>query len=154
MDRPHIICHMVTSIDGKAAGDFLWESFYRELVEEYFRIQREYGADGFVRGRAPMEGSFPQLLVTPKEHSGPTISREDHVAEKAGFYAVTIDPQGKLWWQSRALSDPDEGYDGAYIIEALAEEVYDAETALRFHKESTVLADGGLWLRYQRMAPI
>lgn len=125
MDRPYIICHMVTSLDGKVTGDFLEKSKYSELIEDYYRIHREYGADGFLCGRVTMEGSFPQPPVPPEEYDGPPIAREDYIAEKAAFYAVAIDPKGKLWWSGRSISDTDEGYDGAHIIEVLTQRVPD-----------------------------
>ncbi len=125
MDRPYIICHMVMSLDGKVTGDFLERSEYGKFIEEYYRIHREYGADGFLCGRVTMEGSFPQPPVPSKDYDGPPIDREDYIAEKAAFYAVAIDPNGKLWWSNRAISDPDEGYDGAHIIEVLTENAPD-----------------------------
>ena len=123
MDRPYIICHMVTSLDGKVTGDYLGKSAYSGLVEDYYRIHREYGADGFLCGRVTMEGSFSQSLLPPTGYDGPPIAREDYIAEKAAFYAVAIDPRGKLWWSGRAITDPDEGYDGAHIIEVLTQSV-------------------------------
>ncbi|MDI3478596.1 MAG: hypothetical protein PWQ59_2121 [Thermoanaerobacterium sp.] len=126
MDRPYIICHMVTSLDGKVTGDFLKKSEYSKFIEDYYRIHREYGADGFLCGRVTMEGSFPQLPVPSNDYDGPPIAREDYIAEKAAFYAVAIDLKGKLWWSNRAISDTDEGYDGAHIIEVLTESVPDA----------------------------
>ncbi|CCO06869.1 RibD family protein [Desulforamulus hydrothermalis] len=126
MDRPYIICHMVMSLDGKVTGDFLGKSEYGKFIEDYYRIHREYGADGFLCGRVTMEGSFPQPPVSPHKYDGPPIAREDYIAHKAAFYAVAVDPKGKLWWNGRAISDPDEGYDGAHIIEVLTESVPDA----------------------------
>lgn len=126
MDRPYIICHMVISLDGKVTGDFLEKSAYSKLIEDYYRIHREYGADGFLCGRVTMEGSFPQPPIPFNDYDGPPIAREDYIAEKAAFYAVAVDPKGKLWWSNRAISDTDEGYDGAHIIEVLTESVPDA----------------------------
>lgn len=126
MDRPYIICHMVTSLDGKVTGDFLGKIAYSRLIEDYYKIHREYGADGFLCGRVTMEGSFPQPPAPLAKYGGPAIVREDYVAEKAAFYAVAIDPRGKLWWGSRAIADTDEGYNGAHIIEVLTESVSDA----------------------------
>lgn len=126
MDRPYIICHMAMSLDGKVTGDFLGKSEYGKFIEDYYRIHREYGADGFLCGRVTMEGSFPQSSVTTQEYDGPPIARKDYIAEKAAFYAVAIDPKGKIWWSNRTISDPDEGYDGAHIIEVLTESVPDA----------------------------
>lgn len=126
MDRPYIICHMVTSLDGKVTGDFLGRDAHSGLIEDYYKIHREYGADGFLCGRVTMEGSFPQPPVSPAVYDGPPIERIDYVAERASFYAVAVDPKGKLWWSGRAISDLDEGYDGAHIIEVLTEHVSDA----------------------------
>lgn len=126
MDRPYIICHMVTSLDGKVTGGFLENTKYSGLIESYYRIHREYGADGFLCGRVTMEGSFPQPPASPTVYEGPAISRIDFIAEKAPFYAVAVDPHGKLWWANHIISDPDEGYNGAHIIEVLTQNVSDA----------------------------
>ena len=126
MYRPYVICHMAMSLDGKVTGDFLERSEYGKYIEDYFRIHREYSADGFICGRITMESSFPQPPVEYKYYDGPPINREDYVAEKTEFYAVAVDPKGRLWWNSGVISDPDEGYDGAHIIEVLTENVPDA----------------------------
>jgi len=117
---------MVMSLDGKVTGDFLEKSEYDKFIKDYYRIHREYGADGFLCGRVTMEGSFPQPSVSTQEYDGPPIARKDYIAEKAVFYAVAMDPKGKLWWSKQAISGTDEGYDGAHIIEALTESVPDA----------------------------
>ena len=57
MDRPYIICHMVTSLDGKVTREFLGKSAYSGLIEDYYRIHREYKADGFLCGRVTIESS-------------------------------------------------------------------------------------------------
>jgi riboflavin biosynthesis pyrimidine reductase len=112
---------MVTSLDGKVTGNFLGKN--SGLIGDYYRIHSEYGADGFLCGRVTMESSFPQPSATPSVYEGPPIERTDYVAEKAAFYAVAIDPQGKLWWGDHAISDSDEGYDGAHIVEVLTHKV-------------------------------
>lgn len=126
MTRPFVICHMVTSLDGKVTGDFLEKSEYSSIIESYYQIHKNYSADGFICGRITMEGSFPQPSVQLTEHEGPAIDRNDFIAEKAAFYAVAVDPRGKLLWNDRVISDSDEGYDGAHIIEVLTERVSDA----------------------------
>jgi riboflavin biosynthesis pyrimidine reductase len=117
---------MVISLDGKVTGDFLGKNQYSGLIEDYYRIHREYGADGFLCGRVTMEGSFPQPPGLLAVYDGSPLEREDYVAERAAFYAVAIDPQGKLWWNDRVIADTDEGYDGAHIIEVLTRNVPDA----------------------------
>lgn len=142
MDRPYIICHMVMSLDGKVTGEFLKKSENGEFIDEYYRIHRKYGADGFLCGRVTMEGSFPQPPVPSKDYDGPPIERVDYIAQKAAFYAVAADPKGKLWWSGRAISDPDEGYDGAHIIEVLTESVHDAFLAYLRNKGVSYIFGG------------
>lgn len=126
MKRPYIICHMVTSLDGKVTGDFLKKSEYNSSIETYYQIHKNYAANGFLCGRITMEGSFPQPSIQLNEYEGPAMDRNDFIAEKAAFYAVAVDPHGKLLWNDRVISDSDEGYDGAHIIEVLTERVSDA----------------------------
>lgn len=129
MKRPYIICHMVTSLDGKVTGDFLEKNEYSSIIETYYQIHKNYAADGFLCGRITMEGSFPQPSIQLSEYEGPAIDRSDFIAEKAEFYAVAVDPHGKLLWNDCAISDSDEGYDGAHIIEILTEQVPDTVLA-------------------------
>lgn len=126
MARPYIICHMVTSLDGKITGGFLEMSEYSAIIDTYYQIHKNYAADGFLCGRITMEGSFPQPPVRLPEYKGPALDRNDFIAEKAAFYAVAVDPHGKLLWNNHLISDLDEGYDGAHIIEVLTERVSDA----------------------------
>ena len=137
MNKPYIICHMVTSLDGKVTGGFLSRPQCAEACEIYYEINRNLRCNGFICGRITMEGSFtggyrPDLSeYEPLIH---TESRKDFIPEKkqlTGFYAVAFDPKGKLGWKSPAITDPDgdPGYDGAQIIEVLTEQADERYTA-------------------------
>lgn len=125
MNKPHIICHMVMSVNGKVTGSFLENEQYSELLNKYFDIHKEFEADAFMCGRTTFESSFPQLTA-PTTYDGSRIERVDFVGEKADFYAVAIDTKGKLVWEQNHLVDEDEGYNGARIIEVLTENVSDS----------------------------
>jgi len=56
--RPTVICHMVTSIDGKITGDFLFGDTGTRISETYYEINRELKGDVFACGRITMESSF------------------------------------------------------------------------------------------------
>ena len=58
MDRPYIICHMVTSIDSKVTGDFLFRPECESATELYYLLNRNMISNGFICGRVTMEGSF------------------------------------------------------------------------------------------------
>ncbi len=127
MPRPYIICHMVTSIDGKVTGEFLSQPECEAATDVYYELNREYnrkGANGFICGRVTMEGSFtggwhPDLAKYPSIES-----KEDFIPDNlSGFYAVSFDPKGKLGWKSNKIIDEDPGYNDAQIIEVLTTQV-------------------------------
>ena len=132
MNRPYIICHMVTSLDGKVTGEFLSNPASESACEIYYDINRKTKSNGFICGRITMEGSFtggyfPDLSeYKPVEF--PLGRKRDYIpGDMSGFYAVAFDPKGKLGWKSNKLIDPDgdPGYDGAQIIEVLSEQADD-----------------------------
>lgn len=126
MPRPYIICHMVTSIDGKVTGEFLSRPKCEVATDVYYELNREYnrkGANGFICGRVTMESSFtggwyPDLTEYPLIES-----KDDFIPDNlSGFYAVSFDPKGKLGWKSNKIIDEDPGYNNAQIIEVLTEQ--------------------------------
>ncbi len=130
MMRPYIICHMVTSIDGKVTGDFLFQDECAEATDIYYRINRERKSDGFICGRVTMEGSFtggwyPDLSQYKPVRHDMDMKMDFIVDDLSGFYAIVFDTHGKLGWRSNKIIDPDgdPGYDGAQIIEVLSEDV-------------------------------
>ena len=46
MNRPHIICQMVTSIDGKVTGEFLSRPECEKATDIYYELNREYNKNG------------------------------------------------------------------------------------------------------------
>ena len=126
MTRPYVICHMVTSIDGKVTGDFLFQNECAEATEIYYRINRERKSDGFICGRVTMEGSFTGGWYPDLSQYQPVDKKTDFLVDDlSGFYAIAFDTHGKLGWRSNKIIDPDKdpGYDGAQIIEVLSEDV-------------------------------
>jgi len=128
--RPYIICHMVTSIDGKVTGDFLFENDCAQATEIYYRINREKKADGFICGRVTMEESFTEAWYPDLRGLKPIqedlSDKKDFVPDDlSGFYAIAFDTNGKLGWKFNRIVDPDgdPGYDGARIVEVLSEDV-------------------------------
>ena len=126
MTRPYIICHMVTSIDGKVTGDFLFQDECAEATDIYYRINRERKADGFICGRVTMEESFTGGFYPDLSQYEPVDIRSDFLVDDlSGSYAVAFDTHGKLGWSSNRIIDPDgdPGYDGTRIVEVLSEDV-------------------------------
>ncbi len=130
MNRPYIICHMVTSIDGKVTGNFLFKPECEKATEIYYGINRNLKSNGFICGRVTMEGSFTGGWYPDLSQYEPAKDKTDFILNKenmSGFYAIAFDPKGKLGWKSNKIIDPDgdPGYDGAQIIEVLTEQADD-----------------------------
>ncbi|MBQ7872559.1 MAG: dihydrofolate reductase family protein [Clostridia bacterium] len=133
MYRPYIVCHMVTSLDGKVTGEFLNRPECEAATEIYYEMNREYkaqGSGGFICGRVTMEQSFtggwyPDLskYEPVKKHFGHYMNCWFDDLADANYFAISFDPKGKLGWQSNAIEDSDPGYGGAKIIEVLTEQV-------------------------------
>lgn len=120
LNRPKIICHMTSSIDGKATGNFLFSDEAKHSVNKYYEINRNLSSS-FICGRVTMEESF-----TGKYY--PDISKFENLDVPDGDYtnnrfferfAIAFDSCGKLGWKDNVIHDIDPGYDGCYILEVL-----------------------------------
>ena len=133
MNRPYILCHMVTSVDGKVTGEFLRRPECVPATEVYYQLNRDYkeqGSGGFICGRVTMEESFtgtwyPDLSVyEPVEREAGILMNfwTDDIV-KDTYFALVFDPKGKLVWNSNVSRDEAPGYDGARIIEVVTQQV-------------------------------
>jgi 2,5-diamino-6-(ribosylamino)-4(3H)-pyrimidinone 5'-phosphate reductase len=104
--RPRIICHMLSSIDGKIDG----ESLDHVMPEgEYEATGTKLKGDAWICGRTTMQQHFaePKPFVSKsKKRAGP---QPVFVARKAESYAVCVDTTGKLVWANGDL-------DGDHLI--------------------------------------
>lgn len=124
MNRPYVICHMTTSLDGKATGSFLSRPECEKAIDYYYQLNRQWKADAFACGRVTMEESFTGGWYPDLSPYIPSASPMDFLTDDlGGFFAVAFDPHGRLGWQSNTISDEDPGYGGARIIEVLTHQV-------------------------------
>lgn len=120
--RPLVICHMVTSIDGRVTGDFLYTPKGTEVSETYYEINRRLKGDAFACGRVTMESSFtngfrPDLTA----FADVSVPDGDFVSMKHDYYAVSFDSFGRVGWTDNLIHDTDPGYDNCHIVEVLTE---------------------------------
>jgi 2,5-diamino-6-(ribosylamino)-4(3H)-pyrimidinone 5'-phosphate reductase len=95
--RPYIICHMLSSIDGKIDGASL-EGL--SATGEYEATGAQLNGDAWICGRATMQQHFADpgtFVARSQTAAGPTPV---HVARRASSYAVAVDTVGKLLWSS------------------------------------------------------
>ncbi len=109
--RPRIICHMLSSVDGKIDGASL-----RAVTGsgEYESTGAQLKGDAWVCGRTTMQLHFAEKAPFVSASNTPAGPRDVHVARKAGSYAVSIDTLGKLRWRGSDI-------DGDHLICVVSE---------------------------------
>ena len=133
--RPRVICHMMTSIDGRIVTEG-WP-LSPEGRRQYELIHASYDPDAWLCGRVTMEQHFAQGVRSDaevaREHRGP--AREDFRAPgDHSSFAFAVDGSGKLAWATNDL-------DGDHVVAVLSERVSDEYLAsLRERGVSYLLA--------------
>ena len=112
--KPYVICHMLTSVDGRI-GTSGW-NLSPEGRAEYERAAATYHADAWMCGRITMAG-FAQGTASDVSPVSSALLKKDFVAPHQGStYAIAVDSYGKLYWQTNAI-------DGDHVIVILSEQV-------------------------------
>jgi 2,5-diamino-6-(ribosylamino)-4(3H)-pyrimidinone 5'-phosphate reductase len=135
MTRPRVICHMMTSIDGRIVTDGWPQS--AEGRKQYEIVHATYEPDGWLCGRVTMElhfaGGVRSNADVVREYHG--ASRDDFVAPgEHESYAFALDSHGRLVWPSGEI-------DGDHVVAILTTRVSDDYlAALRERGVSYLLA--------------
>ncbi len=93
--RPYVICHMLSSIDGRIDGASL-----RDVMgsNDYEVTGSTLKGDAWACGRTTMQLHFADKKPFTSKSRKPAGPRPVHVAHRARSYAVSIDTLGKLRW--------------------------------------------------------
>jgi hypothetical protein len=104
--RPHVICHMAASLDGRIVVDGWPDSVAAAVRREYDELHSSFGADGWMCGRITMEPFAKRVRPyadLAKEYQG-TAPRPDFRAEgRLASFAFAIDARGRLAWESNEI---------------------------------------------------
>lgn len=99
--RPYIICHMLSSVDGRIDGAALGSVTGKD---EYEETGAALHGDAWICGRVTMQQHFAArepFLSASHQPAGP---RPVHVARRAASYAISVDTLGKLRWPGGDLA--------------------------------------------------
>ncbi|MCU1336704.1 MAG: bifunctional deaminase-reductase domain protein [Bryobacterales bacterium] len=113
--RPHIICHMLSSVDGKIDGASLKAV---TTPVDYEATGTKLEGDAWVCGRTTMEQHFAEDEPFLSASNRPAGPQPVHVARKAKSYAISVDTTGKLRWASGDI-------DGDHLICIVSERAPD-----------------------------
>ena len=130
--KPYIICHMLSSIDGKIDGAALTAVI---PDGEYEATGAMLKGDAWVCGRTTMQQHFAEKKSFVSKTNKPAGPQPVHVAQRAKSYAVSIDTVGKLQW-----SDGD--IDGDHLICVVCEQVPEDYLAMLREKSISYIVTG------------
>src|SRR6476661_1736875 len=121
MDRPRVICHMMSTVDGRIVSEN-WGSkkMIKTLSAVYERCHETFKSQAWMVGRVTMERHFaddkkPRLAKVKHPITGDAFVGD----KKAKSFAIAVDAKGKLHWRSNKI-------DGDHIIELLTGQVSNA----------------------------
>lgn len=114
MNRPRVICHMMSTVDGKIIVEN-WGANKKisTFSSIYEKCHESFKSQAWMVGRVTMEKDFtegkrPQLTKTKETVAGNVFIGDTN----ASSFAIAVDPKGKLGWESNQI-------DGDHIIELL-----------------------------------
>lgn len=98
--KPYIICHMMSSVDGRIDCDMT------EKIggDEYYEVLKRLDCSSELSGRVTMQKHFamPELFMPADVEP---VGRESfYEAESSRGYSIAVDSKGRLCW-------PDNRYD-------------------------------------------
>ncbi|MGY3778752.1 dihydrofolate reductase family protein [Isobaculum melis] len=140
MNRPKIICHMLTSINGKISGGYMGSKYAVVGGEAYETTNDSYHSQAWLCGRVTMEKNFTDFHKPELKEIATPYPRTDYVAQaNAEMYIVSADPSGKVGWTKNTVTY--ENRPEAHIIEILTDKASDAYVAyLREQQISYIFA--------------
>lgn len=122
MNRPYVICHMLSSLDGKIDGDFFASPECAPALRQFGKVRAFYDCPATLYGTTTMEGGYADGRIETLPKSDIVYPREDYIAESdVKSYIVSLDPQGVLAFGGKYLEK--KSRPKAHVIEALTEQV-------------------------------
>lgn len=119
MDRPYIICHILSALDGKIAGDFMRTMANQNASNEYGRIREEFKAQAWLYGTTTTK-EFTGFRKPVLESLNEEVPDGDYAAETEwDLYYVSLDTLGEIAWDSGIYKRA--GRPDSHVIEILTE---------------------------------
>ena len=131
IDRPYIFCHMMTSLDGKIMGSYMETPQGSVAGDVFYKIafgqNPFYRHQGWLSGRVTTDDNFTFYKKPTLDLNAAPVPAGDFIAQPDfGMFYVSIDPHGKLGWESATLHYGDTT---AHVIEVLTTQTSNAYKA-------------------------
>ena len=99
MEKPFVVCHMLTSLDGKIDGAYMSAPECGPALAKYGEIRGFYGCDATLYGTTTMLGGYSSGRAPDEPPDRPAYPMEDYAAPSdVQNYIVSVDPTGVLGW--------------------------------------------------------
>ncbi len=95
--RPYIICHMLSSIDGRIEGGILGNVI---VGGDYEATGAKHRGDAWICGRTTMQLHFADKKPFASRTGRSSGPQPFFIAKHAKSYAIAVDTMGKLRWSS------------------------------------------------------
>lgn len=118
MNRPYVVCHILSSLDGKINGPFMASEAARLLAGEYGRIRAEMNADAWLYGTTTVK-EFLDFREPVLEETACVPEGDFAAGDDAKPYFIALDAKGELGWESGRFAN--KGRAEAHVIEILTE---------------------------------
>src|SRR5258708_21944611 len=130
--KPYIMCHMLSSVDGKIDGAAL------DAVTgdgEYEATGAKLNGDAWICGRTTMEQHFAEDEPFVSASNTPAGPRPVFVGRRAKSYAISVDTLGKLRW-------PVGDLDGDHLVCVVSKQVPEDYLAMLREKGISYVVSG------------
>lgn len=122
MEKPFVVCHMLTSLDGKIDGAYMSAPECGPALAKYGEIRGFYGCDATLYGTTTMLGGYSSGRAPDELPDSPAYPMEDYAAPSdVQNYIISVDPTGVLGWESSYIEK--KGRPRAHVIEVLTGQV-------------------------------
>lgn len=120
MKRPYVICHILSSLDGKINGPFMGTRSAAGLAGTYASLRSGMNADAWLYGTSATKEFTDH--VRPVLEDGSSVPDGDFVADdQAELYYVSVDTEGEIGWESGTFAN--RGRTPAHVIEVLTDSI-------------------------------
>ena len=132
MNRPYIICHILSALNGKIAGAFMGTVANRKASEEYGRIREAFGAQAWIYGTTTTK-EFTRFRKPDLSSVSGQVPDGDYVAESEwDLYYVTVGQYTDIYFPDHNvrfiaindLVDSDEGENEIAPFKNVMNEMY------------------------------
>lgn len=124
MDRPYVICFMLSSVDGKITGDFMRCDSTKNLTDDMAKIRNSYNSDATLYGTTTMYQTYAEGVLENVPKRNKTYPREDYVAQSdVHDFIIAVDSDGIIAYNNKYIEKRNRPR--KHVIEILSDKVSD-----------------------------